>query len=164
MEQEHQDFRRVPREIASVMVISADGLYLMGKKRSGRGSSFEDLWHMFGGGVEPGETLEQAAVREVLEEADLDLSGYELELLDSPDELSGGERVKTLETGERIIDEMHYNRFEVRLDKDANDVELPESTDEMEEIRWFTGEELKSIHQIPGGKEYFEYLGYIKTR
>ena len=163
MEQENTEFRRVPREVASVMVVSADGLYLMGRKRSGRGSSFEDLWHMFGGGVEPGETLKQAAVREVLEEAELDLRGNELELLDSPEELSGAERVKTLDTGEKIIDVMHFNRFEVRLDKDAKDVKLPESTDEMEEIRWFDGEELKLIHQIPGGKEYFEYLGYIKT-
>ena len=42
------NLRKVERQIGSVVIISNDGKLLMGRKRSGRDSSFDDSWHIFG--------------------------------------------------------------------------------------------------------------------
>jgi hypothetical protein len=55
---------------------------------------------------------------------------------------------------------MEFNRFRVILNKNADEVQL-ELTDDLIEIRWFTMDELPNVKQIPGGKEFFQKLGYI---
>ena len=157
------ELERRERQIASVVVISNDGKFLLGKKRTGRNSSFEDDWHIFGGGVEPGERLEDCAIREAGEEAGLLLTREQLQKIENiPKELSGAERIKTHDDGSQYIDKMVFNRFEVRLAQNATEVNLPDETLEFIEFRWFTPEELKFVQQIPGGKEFFEYMGYVQ--
>jgi 8-oxo-dGTP pyrophosphatase MutT (NUDIX family) len=159
MEKENPELRRVPREIASLVITSADGKFLFGKKYAEKGGSFIDFWHIPGGGVEPGESLAEAAIREAKEEVGLELDKSQLQLID---EVGTGESFKVLPSGERVISEMNFNRFEVRLNQNADDIVISPQTEEFEQICWFTPEELSSIQQIPGGREFFINQGYMK--
>ncbi|HET8840562.1 MAG TPA: NUDIX hydrolase, partial [Ktedonobacteraceae bacterium] len=60
--------RILQRRIVVGYIISSDGQLLLGKKVPGSGGVYPDSWHNPGGGVEPGETDEQALAREVHEE------------------------------------------------------------------------------------------------
>jgi 8-oxo-dGTP pyrophosphatase MutT (NUDIX family) len=152
--------KHVSREIASLVIISADGKFLLGKKYADKGGSYVDFWHIPGGGVESGETLEEAAIREAREETGLELSPSQLIPIDN---IGSGESMKTLAGGEKVIYDMTFNRFEVRLTQNADDVAIPLQTEEFEQIRWFAPEELSTIQQIPGGREFFLNQGYMKS-
>ena len=130
----------------------------MGKKDPSKGGVYSDCWHIPGGGIEKNETLEQALKREVREEVGIDISPYKI----SPIPLAGsGTTEKVLETGEKVLCKMEFNRFEVKIgDRDAKDIEL-HPTDDLVEMRWFGVEELPNVKQIPGGKEFFQQAGYI---
>ncbi len=156
-----EGLREIDRQIASVLLFSSDGLLLMGKKNPRKGGVFPDVWHIPGGGIEPDESKEQAAIREALEESGILLD----ESLLTPIPIAGkGESVKTLVDGERVWCNMIFNRFEIHLDQSAE--ELAESMkpgDDLVELRWFNQDELSKVQQIPGGREFFEEMGYIKT-
>ena len=55
-------------KVATLCYPVADGRVLLGMKKKGFG---EGKWNGFGGKVQPGETIEQAAVRELAEESGL---------------------------------------------------------------------------------------------
>jgi 8-oxo-dGTP pyrophosphatase MutT (NUDIX family) len=161
-EENNPKLRKINREIASVVVISKDGKFLLGKKHLDMGSSYEDFWHLIGGGVDESngvrETLLQTAIREAREEAGLILKENQLKPINN---IGYGESEKTLQSGERVIAKMTFNRFEVRLPQNASDVELPSQTEEFAQLRWFTPAKLSEIEQIPGGKDFFVRQGYI---
>ena len=57
---------------------------------------------------------------------------------------------------------MEFNRFEIHIkDKNADEIKL-HLNDDLVEARWFNKEELLNVKQIPGGKEFFEEMGYMK--
>ncbi len=129
----------------------------MGKKDPDAGGVYSDCWHIPGGGVDEGETLEQALKREVQEEVSIDLSPYQI--IPVPF-IGSGVAEKTLTTREVVSCRMEFHRFEVHIDKDAGAMML-HPTDDLVEIRWFSREELPGVKQIPGGKEFFQQAGYI---
>jgi hypothetical protein len=56
---------------------------------------------------------------------------------------------------------MEFNKFEVHInDKNADEIPL-HLNDDLIEIKWFSKEEISKVEQIPGGKEFFEKMGYI---
>lgn len=148
--------REINRTIASVVIISSDNKILMGRKTS-QGDVFPDAWHIPGGGVEDGETLEQAAIREALEEVGLNLMHQKLVLLPL---IGHGESPKTLKTGEQVWANMTFNRFEVRLSEASKDIHLNPS-DDLAQLKWFSPQELSRVQQIPGGLEFFKQADYI---
>ena len=151
--------REIFRTIVSALIWSKDGKLLMGRKDPSKGGVYPDCWHIPGGGVDEGETFETALIREVLEETGLDVSGCIIKPLPF---VGHGEAEKTLkETGEKVLCKMEFNRFEVVLDKDAEDVVL-NPTDDLVEIKWISKADLPNIKQIPGGKEFFIQAGFIK--
>lgn len=152
-----ENLREIDRPIASAIIISADGKILMGRKDPSKGGVYPDTWHIPGGGIDEGETIEDAARREVLEEVGIDLT--DKELIPLPFEGSG-ETEKTLSTGEKVWVKMKFNRFEVRLESPSTEIELRPS-DDLIELRWFSQDELSDIEQVPGGKEFFIQAGYI---
>lgn len=151
--------REIERQIVSAIIFSAEGKILLGRKHPEKGGVFIDCWHIPGGGVDQGETFAAAIRREVLEEVGLDISsGCRIVYVN---EVNDGVSEKTLPSGEKVMCKMEFNYFEIYLEKNSGEVELKPEGD-LVEVKWFSQEELKGVKQIPGGKEFFEKMGYIK--
>jgi len=149
--------RAIERIIVSALIFSNDGKLLMGRKDPAKGGVYCDCWHIPGGGVDEGETFEEALRREVLEETGIDIVSYQI----TPVPFVGsGVCEKTLKTGEKVLCHMEFHRFDVRTNKDSKEIIL-HPTDDLVEIKWFGKEELRLIKHIPGGKEFFEQAGYL---
>lgn len=130
----------------------------MGKKDPAKGGVYPDCWHIPGGGINEGETLQQALQREIIEEVGIDISSYNPILIP---EKGSGIAEKTLSSGEKVLIKMEFNRFRVDIkDKLADEIKV-ELNDDLMEIRWFGPDELPSVKQIPGGKEFFQKIGLI---
>jgi nucleoside triphosphatase len=82
------------RFIVVGVVQNRQGEYLLCRMPRGRGV-FPGEWGLPGGGIEPGETLEEAVRREIMEEVGLELQQVE------PLFFSDGTYVKTFPDGER---------------------------------------------------------------
>ncbi len=150
--------REIERTIVSALIFSKDGKLLMGKKDPTKGGVYPDCWHIPGGGIDEGETLEQALQREIKEEVGIDVSPYNPVLIP---EKGSGIAEKTLSSGEKVLCRMEFNRFRVNIsDKLASEIQVNLS-DDLVEIRWFGPEELPEVKQIPGGKEFFQKIGLI---
>jgi 8-oxo-dGTP diphosphatase len=65
------------KEIAAIILENDKGEFLLYLRDSKPEIPFPDYWDLIGGHVEEGETPEQALVREVKEELDIDLKEYE---------------------------------------------------------------------------------------
>ncbi len=151
--------RQIKRIIASALIFSKDNKILMGRKDPKRGGVYPDCWHIPGGGVEDGQTLEEALKREVLEEVGIDITPYKIVPIPYIDD---GVAEKTLRnSGEKVLCRMEFHRFKVEInDKKANEIKL-QLNDDLVETKWFTMAELPAVKQIPGGKEFFQKIGYI---
>jgi 8-oxo-dGTP pyrophosphatase MutT (NUDIX family) len=155
-----ENLRVIDRVIASALILSSDGCLLMGRKDPAKGGVYPDAWHIPGGGVDDGESLEDAAIREVKEEVGLDVTKDQLTPIPN---IGHGATVKTI-GGERVWCRMEFNRFEVRLDKPAPELAtMVRPNDDLIELRWFSPQELETVEQIPGGKEFFIEAGYIQS-
>ncbi len=157
MEQNPHEMREIERIIVSALIFSKDGKLLMGKKDPSKGGVYPNVWHIPGGGINEGESLEQALQREIKEEVGIDITPYGAILISNEDT---GVAEKTLDTGEKVIAKMHFNRFKIVLDKPAAEIRL-HLNDDLVETHWFSPEELPNVEQIPGGKEFFQKIGLI---
>ena len=149
--------REIRRIIVSALIFSRDGKLLMGRKDPLKGGVYPDCWHIPGGGVDEGESLEQALAREIKEEVGIDLSSSEVIPLPFK---NTGTSEKTLSTGEKVLCHMDFNYFEVHIDKLANQIET-KLNDDLIEVRWFLKEELPHVKHIPGGKEFLQEMNYL---
>ncbi len=118
---------------------------------------YTDCRHIPGGGIEDGETVEQALDREVLEEVWIDISSYPKEFT-IPNTGTAEKILK--DTGEKVLCHMEFNVFIVHLDAYAADVACKLS-DDLVEVQRFDKDTLRDVKQIPGGKEFFEEIGLI---
>lgn len=160
METNSEKLPTMRRVIASAVVVSRDGKVLMGRKDPEGGGVYADVWHIPGGGLEPGETLEEAMRRELSQEAPgIDLEGAAVERLDN---VGRGETTKVVD-GTKYWCEMEFNRFRVSMPQDAEVLsQQVRPGDDLVELRWFGPEELASVEQIPGGREFFQEIGLIQ--
>src|SRR5271155_866423 len=92
--------REINRDIVSAILVSKDSKVFQAKKNSKKGGVYIDCWHIPGGGIEEGEDLVEALNREVLEETNIDISPYTIELFDDK---GTGKSEKTLKTGEKVM-------------------------------------------------------------
>ena len=151
--------REIKRIIVSALIFSQDNKLLMGKKDPAKGGVYPDCWHIPGGGVDEGETFEEALRREIKEEVGLDISSYISVFI--PEKGTGVAEKILQNTGEKVLCKMEFNIFRVDIsDKLASEIELHLS-DDLVEIRWFSPDELPDVKQIPGGKEFFQKIGLI---
>lgn len=67
---------RLMKEIAAIILENDNGEFLLYLRDNKPGIPFPDYWDLIGGHVEQGETPEEALVREVKEELDIDLKEY----------------------------------------------------------------------------------------
>lgn len=131
----------------------------MGRKNSRKGGVYLDCWHIPGGGINEREDLTTALIREIKEEVGIDISNYEIDLID---DTGKGESEKVLkETGEKVICQMQFNVYQVRInDKKAEEITL-KLEDDLEECEWFKINQLDQIKLTPPSVELFKKLGYI---
>ncbi len=102
------------------MIMSNDGKILLGKVRAG--GVYPDCWHIPGGGVDEGETKEQALIREMYEEIGLDIANLPKKLVRDTDT---GEADKTdKQTGETYHVVMQFNVYQINIPIPRSDIKI----------------------------------------
>ncbi len=150
--------RTINRDIVAGLVVSRDDKFLFGMKDPGGGGVYADCWHTPGGGIEPGETKEQALKREVYEELGLDISDAVVSLLDDK---GIGQSEKTLkDTGEKVLVKMKFFVYRIDYNKDASDIPIKPG-DDIEKTVWADPKKLKDYKLTPPSVELFSRLGWM---
>src|SRR5580700_9463476 len=117
--------RTIHRTIVSALIFSKDGKLLMGMKDPNGGGVYADCWHIPGGGVDEGETQEQALQRELFEEVGINTDDCKVVLAD---DMGTGESKKTLkETNEEVLCKMQFNVYQVDVPELADDIKVKAS-------------------------------------
>lgn len=150
--------RSIHRTIVSALIFSKDGKLLMGMKDPKGGGVYADCWHIPGGGVDEGETQEQALCREMLEEVGIDITDCKVSLIDDQ---GNGETEKTLkDTGEVVLCKMQFNVYRVDIDKNADEIGTKLS-DDLVRLEWVEPRKLSAYKLTPPSEALFERLGYL---
>ena len=148
--------RTIKRDIAGALLFSNDGHVLIGKNV--KGGVYEDLWVIPGGGIDEGESKEDAAKREILEEVGIDISKVKIE---SVELVQKGTAEKTLrDSGERILVDMTFYNFKVSIDKPARDIEI-KLEDDFGYAEWVPITELSKRSYSPSVESLFKSLSLI---
>jgi len=136
--------REIQRDIVAAVIFSKDGKLFLGWERTG--GVYDDCWHLPGGGVNPGESREDALKREVREETGIDITDYKVELID---DAKSGESRKILPPGEEVFVKMKFYDYRVAI-SDKNADEIPVSlNDDLVEYRWTAVDELPNLKLTP---------------
>jgi len=156
--------RTIQRDIVLALIFSKDGKLFQGKKNPKEGGVYSSgiyskCWHIPGGGVNSGEDEKAALIREILEETDVDISNYPIELID--DEGSGESEKILKDTGEKVLCQMKFKVFKVIIfDKNADEISIS-LKDDLAESRWTDLSELPSLELTPPSVVLFTRLGYL---
>ncbi|MHB8245582.1 MAG: NUDIX domain-containing protein [Acidimicrobiales bacterium] len=109
-------------------------------------------WAFPGGGVEPGETPEEAAVREVREECSIDIE------LDGIMTVVGGERFRVTYPNGHLV-EYFTVMFAAHITRGMPEADRVEISD----TRWFGRGELGSLELEPFARNMLEDLGWLSA-
>lgn len=140
------------------MIFSADGKLFQGQKDPKKGGVYSDgYWHIPGGGLKEGETVEEALVRETREETGLDITGLSRELVDNE---GASMAEKILPDGEKVLVQMKFTTYKMTLLTSAADTHI-ELNDDLVAYRWVELSELKMLKLTPPSVELFTKLGYM---
>jgi len=150
--------RTIHRNIVAGLVVSKDNKFLFGMKDPQGGGVYADCWHTPGGGIEEGETKEQALSREMAEELGLDIGEAKVSLLDDK---GVGESKKTLkDTGETVLVKMKFYVYRVDYSKRATDIKVTPG-DDIAKSLWADPSKLKDYKLTPPSLELFTRLGWM---
>lgn len=152
--------RSINRDCVAALIFSKDGKLFQGKKDPTNGGVYSnDFWHIPGGGIDKGETPEEAINREIKEETGIDVSKYEKKIIDDKGK---GESEKVLkDSGEKVLCKMKFIIFKIEIkDKDSNEIEV-HLNDDLVEFQWTNIEDLKRMKLTPPSVELFKRLEYL---
>jgi 8-oxo-dGTP pyrophosphatase MutT (NUDIX family) len=150
--------REISRNIVGILLVSQDGKIFIVKSNPAYKGSYEGYWVIPGGGIEEDESTKDAAIRETLEETGIDISKYNLELINNTRK---GTTEKTLKTGERVFVKMNFSEYRVVLnDKIADSISVILSN-EHSEYKWLSPSELAKVKLSPPTEGFCRELGYI---
>ncbi|MBI4091637.1 MAG: NUDIX hydrolase [Candidatus Levybacteria bacterium] len=131
-------------KVVVIAIVESNGKILMGQKKKNVGP-YPNAWRLPGGGVEEGETLEEAITREVKEETGLKVVSLERIGFDEDNEPDNH--------GEMT----HY----VFLAYRAKTTGEPKISEELVILKWIGKSELKKIRNVRPGLKLFKELGYL---
>lgn len=150
--------RTIHRNIVAGLVISKDNQLLLGMKDPDAGGVYSDCWHIPGGGIEPGETQQEALSRELREEAGIGISNATVTLIDDTGTGQSEKRLK--ETGEVVNVAMKFYVYKISLQQDAADIRTAPG-DDIEKLIWASRKELRALKLTPPSITLFERLGWL---
>jgi len=128
----------------SVALIEKDGKILMGNKASGVGP-YPDTWRLPGGGIEEGETPEDAVKREVMEEVGLEVLEVEkIGIYEDEEPNKNGEMIHYV-----------FNMFKVKISGNEK------VSEEFPEINWIEKDKLNEYPLARPSVKLFKDLGYL---
>lgn len=149
--------RTIKRDIAGAVIFSNDEHILLGQSR--KGGVYEDSWVIPAGGIEEGETKEQALIREVFEEVDIDVTLYAKEMLSN---IQKGTTEKTMKnTSERVLVDMTFYNFRVDIDSPAEEIKIT-LKDDLRVAEWVPFSKLNERKYSPSVHEILVSLGLLK--
>ncbi len=146
--------REIQRNIVAAVIESSDGFLLFGKSR--KGGVYQGCWIIPGGGIDEGETKEQALHREIMEETGIDLRNASVRMVS---EHRTGSAVKTID-GEEVQVAMKFNDYHAVLATDKVTTEFA-ANDDLIELAWFAKEDLDGLTLSPPTIELLEDMGYM---
>src|ERR1700743_3548189 len=111
--------KTITRRIVTAYITSSDNKILLGQKKAG--GVYEGYWHNPGGGVEKGESDNDALRREVLEETGIDITPSNVILIDDK---GHGEAIKTTPSGEKVLAKMQFNVYKAELEETSADLTI----------------------------------------
>lgn len=126
-------------------VIERDGDLLFGKKKSNVGP-YPNTWHLIGGGVHEGESLNDAIIREVKEE-----TGLDGEIIES---LGFDEDYEPDKHGEKT----HYIFLVFLVRYISGEIK---ANDDIEKLAWISKEKLSQIELNRPSITVFKKMGYL---
>ncbi len=148
-----QRLRHISRDIVGAFIFSQDDYILLGKV-----GVYESLWAVPGGGIEKGESHEDAVIREIMEETNIDIRHENMSLCE---DVHTGESEKVLrETEERVIVDMSFHDFIVRIKNDHDKI-LFNADDDFRDARWFKLDTIAKLSLAPPTRLRLTKLGYI---
>jgi len=147
--------RTIRRDIVGGFILSEDSKVLLGQ--SIKGGVYEGSYSVPGGGIEDGETKEQALAREMLEETGIDITAGSTTELNS----STGAHEKTLrDTGERVFVEMTFYNYKIELPQKASEV-IVKAEDDWIDPRWFSPAEIIQVNVAVPTLKKLQEMGFI---
>lgn len=148
--------KTISRDIAGAILFSNNEHVLIGKNN--KGGVYEDLWVIPGGGIDEGETKEQALQREILEEVGIDISAAKITQLP---EVQTGTTEKTLrDTGERVLVEMTFYNFKVEIEAPADQITI-KLEDDFGYAEWVPFDQLNSRSYSPSVENLLRSLDLL---
>jgi len=137
--------------VVGIIVENEHGQILMGKKENAR--IYPGQWILPGGGVDEGESVNEAAVREVKEETNLDITN--LTRINFDDGI--------MEKVERDGTKNTYHTIFLNYRAKVKPGSKLRAKDDMVDLRWFKKEELEGfiVELCPPSIDLFKFLGWI---
>ncbi|MBP6962766.1 NUDIX hydrolase [Candidatus Saccharibacteria bacterium] len=131
--------RTIKRDVVGGFIFSSDNYLLLGKSNRG---TYEGMWIIPGGGIESGESQEQALIREILEETGIDISNEKIEKMDIS--LSGQSKKILKDTGEEVLGLYNFFNYIIMLKQKSKDI-LVTAGDDYTEPTWHKVENLHTL-------------------
>lgn len=148
--------KTINRIIVSAVLISSDDKILLGKVREG--GVYPNCWHIPGGGVDEGESKDQALVREMKEELGINISSYDRKIIR---DIDTGEADKTdKSSGEKYHVIMKFNVYQINIPLKASEIKIS-LDDDLTEYEWVSKSDLGKYKHTPPSEKLFKALGYL---